>query len=59
MFRYHKESLKSSFCCWICFFQIDKWGDLILGGKHLVRESSILEAKRLTGTGVTELMAGS
>lgn len=44
VFRYHKESLRSSFCCYICCFLIDKWGDLIIGGKHLLRESP-LEAK--------------
>lgn len=29
---------------------IDKWGDLVTGGKHLLRESR-LEAERLTETG--------
>lgn len=50
---FHKESLKGSFCCWVCCFLIDKWRNLMIGGKHLLRES-ILEAKMQTETGMTQ-----
>lgn len=40
VFSFYKESLQSSFCCWVSRFLIGKWGDLITGGKHLLREST-------------------
>lgn len=39
--------------CWICFFLKDKSGDLVIVGKHLLKESA-LEAKKLAGTDVTQ-----
>lgn len=50
---FHKESLKGSFCCWVCCFLIGKWRNLIIGGKHFMRES-MLNAKMQTGAGTTQ-----